>query len=106
MYAERAPVCISRLPLWYRHAGHRPAKKNSFLIMSCVIFRAPAFRRFRAAGHLDTFAVDKSISNFSPGFVQVAPRGLAGDPEFFCCLFLSETFNIDEPNRFDLIGLQ
>lgn len=43
MYAEREPVCISRLLLsrlllWYRHAGPRPVKTNS-LLRICVIFQ-------------------------------------------------------------------
>lgn len=86
-----------------------PLKTKSFLILSCVIlraFRAPAFRNFRAAGHLDSFAVDECIGNLASCLVQVAPCGLAGDPEFFCRLFLFEPFEIDEPYQLDLIGLQ
>jgi hypothetical protein len=38
--------------------------------------------------------------------MEIAPRGLARDPEFFCCLFLFQTFQIDEPYQLDLIGLE
>jgi hypothetical protein len=69
-------------------------------------FRASAFRCFCTAGHLDPFSVDQSIGDLAPGFVEIAPSGLAGDPEFLGSFFLFEPFEIDEPYQFDLIGLQ
>jgi hypothetical protein len=91
--------------------GTRPAEKKlriALLPVSSILraFRAPAFRCFCATGHLDSFPVNECIGNFPAGFVQVAPRGLAGDPEFFCRLFLFKSFEIDEPYQFDLIGLE
>ena len=38
--------------------------------------------------------------------MEIAPRGLARDSEFFCRIFLFEPFEIDEPYQLDLIGLQ
>ena len=70
-----------------------PRKKGPgfllFLISSVPrAFRAPAFSSFCAAGHFDPFPVDECIGNFPAGFVEIAPRGLTRDPEFFCCFFL------------------
>ncbi len=69
-------------------------------------FRTPALCGLGAAGHLDPFPVDERIGNFSPSLVEIAPSGLAGDAQFFCRLFLFETFEIDEPDQLDLIGLK
>jgi hypothetical protein len=79
----------------------------SHVLVSSVpgALRAPAFRCFYAAGHLDTLAVDECIGNFPPGFVEIAPCGLARDPEFFRCLFLFQPFEVDEPDQLNLIGV-
>jgi hypothetical protein len=69
-------------------------------------FRASAFSSFCAAGHLDAFSINQCIGNLAPGFMEVAPRGLAGNAEFFCRLFLFEPCEIDEPYQLDLIGLE
>jgi hypothetical protein len=89
-------------------SGIRPAKKSTYFFLRMIgsvprALRASSFCCFRAAGHLDPFPVDKSIGNLPSGFVQVAPRGLAGYPEFFCRLFLFEPFEIDEPDQLDLV---
>jgi hypothetical protein len=83
-------------------------KKKTLLLFGTFIlraFRAPAFSSFGAAGHLNAFPVDQCIGDLAPGFMQVAPRSFARDPEFFCCLFLFEPFEIDKPDQLDLIGL-
>jgi hypothetical protein len=67
--------------------------------------RAPAFGGLCATGHLNSFAIDECIGNFPAGLVEIAPRGLARDAEFFCSLFLLKPFEVDEPDQFYLIGL-
>jgi hypothetical protein len=69
-------------------------------------FRAPAFCRFLAAGHLDPFSIHQCIGNLAPGLMEIAPRGFAGYPEVLGSLFLFEPFKVNEPDQFDLIGVQ
>ena len=68
--------------------------------------RAPAFRRFCAAGHFDTFSIDECVSDLAPGFVQVPPCGLAGDAEFLCRFFLFKAFEIDKTDQFNLLRFE
>ena len=50
----------------------------------------------RAAGDADGFSVDEGVGNFSSCFVQVPPRGFAGDAEDCCCFFLGEVVKVHE----------
>src|SRR5208283_340653 len=68
--------------------------------------RAPAFCRFLAACHLDPLTVHQGIGDLAPGLVQVPPRGLPGDPQFYRRFFLFEPLKIDETDQLDLLGLQ
>jgi hypothetical protein len=91
-------------------SGISPPKKVP-IVLSMIggvprALRAPAFCRSRAAGYLNPFPVDKSIGNLPTGFMQVAPRGLAGYSEFFCRFFLLEPFEVDEPDQLDLVWLE
>ena len=81
----------------------------SFLILirgTPRAFRAPAFRRFRAAGHLDALPVNERIGDLAPRFVEIAPGSFAGDPEPFCRFLLFKAFEINEPDQLDLVGLE
>jgi hypothetical protein len=62
--------------------------------------------RFLAAGDLDSFAEHKRVGNFPAGFVKIAPRGFAGDPESGGCLFLFKPFEIDKPEQFQFVRTQ
>jgi hypothetical protein len=99
--AIKVPACRASDPL---------KKKWWFLLfpVSSVTgaLRASSFCSFCAAGHLDTLAVDERIGDLAPGLMQVAPRGLAGDPEFLCRLFLFKAFKVDEPDKLDFVGLE
>ena len=68
--------------------------------------RATAFRSLRTPCHLNTFPIDERIGNLSSGFVEIAPCSLAGYTEFFCCLFLLKSFEIDKTDQLDLIRIQ
>jgi hypothetical protein len=109
-YAARAPHASPECFFRHRHAGSRPLKKqDAFLVVISVnprAFRASPLSSLCAAGHVDTLAVDECICDLAPGFMQVAPRGLARDSHPLCRLFLFQTFEIDEPYQFNLIGLQ
>jgi hypothetical protein len=100
---------VTRAPAYQASPPAEEKKRAPFLFPAFKVpgtLRAPAFCSFRAAGHLDTLAVDERIGNFPAGFVQVAPRGLARDPKSFRRLFLFKSFEVDEPYQFDLIRLQ
>jgi hypothetical protein len=75
------------------------------IALPAMAFRAPAFRRFTAPGHLDTLAMYQGIGNLFPGFVQVAPCRLAGDSQFCGCFFLLEPFKINETNQLNLFRI-
>jgi hypothetical protein len=69
-------------------------------------FRAMAFCCTLAPGHFDTFAIHKSIGYLFSRLVQVTPCGLARDPQPGRGFFLFESFEIDEPDEFDLFWMK
>ena len=69
-------------------------------------FRAAPFSGLGTAGHLDPFAVDKSIGNFAPGLMEIAPCGLPGNPQFYGSFLLFKSFEIDQADQLDLLGLE
>lgn len=65
----------------------RYKKQDAFLVVISInprALRTSPLSSLCAAGHVDTLAVDECICDLAPGFMQVAPRGLARDSEFFC----------------------
>jgi hypothetical protein len=68
--------------------------------------RATAFCSFLAASHFDSLSVHKGICYFASGFVQVPPRGLAGDPQSFGSLFLFQPFEVDQTDQFNLLRFE
>lgn len=76
------------------------------VVIDTPALRALAFRRFLAARDLNSLAVHQCISNLPAGFMEIPPRGLAGDPESGGCLFLFESFKVNESQEFQFVRTQ
>ena len=76
------------------------------VVIHTPALRALTFRRFLAARDLNTLAVHQCINNFPAGFMEIPPRGLAGDTESGSCFFLFESFKVNESQEFQFVGTQ
>jgi hypothetical protein len=77
-----------------------------FPTMITRALRAPAFSSFGTAGHFDPFPVDQSVSDLTPGIMEIPPCGLTGDSQSLGSLFLFKTFEIDETDQFNLLRFE